>query len=64
MSLSLVNQRFDKLSRKEEELNQYFDVLKQTSNQHPYIKDLRDDYKDDLANYGFSKQELKKEIDE
>jgi hypothetical protein len=64
MSISFVNRKFEALAAKEKAVNDYYDPLNRKGKQHPNIKDLRDDYNEDLQNYGFSKYQLKKEIEE
>lgn len=64
MSISFINRKFEALAQREKAVNDYYDVLQRKGKQHPNIKDLRDDYREDLENYGFSKNQLKKEIEE
>jgi len=64
MSISFINRKFEALAAKEKAVNDYYDCLNHKGKQHPHIQDLRDDYKEDLENYGFSKYQLKKEIEE
>lgn len=59
MSLALINKKFDELNKKEKEIHDYFDPINIHKNQHPNIKDLRDDYNDDFKNYGFNRSQLK-----
>lgn len=52
MSLTLLNKKFEALKAKEELIDQRYDPIRKYKHQHHNIDDLREDYHEDLENYG------------
>lgn len=52
MSLTLLNKKFLALQVREKQIEQHYDPVNRYRKQHPHIEDLRQDYQEDLENYG------------
>lgn len=52
MGLAMLEKKFLALELEERRINDYFDVTRKLKNQHPWISDMRDDFKTDLQNFG------------
>ncbi|CAD8106161.1 unnamed protein product [Paramecium sonneborni] len=59
MSLTLLNKKYQALMQREKQIEDHFDPVVRHKKQHHNIEDLRQDYQEDLENYGFSKQSFK-----
>ncbi|CAD8190022.1 unnamed protein product [Paramecium octaurelia] len=59
MSLTLLNKKYQALMLREKQIEDHFDPVGRHKKQHHNIEDLRQDYQEDLENYGFSKQSFK-----
>ncbi|CAD8095358.1 unnamed protein product [Paramecium primaurelia] len=59
MSLTLLNKKYQALMLREKQIEDHFDPVVRHKKQHHNIEDLRQDYQEDLENYGFSKQSFK-----
>ncbi|CAD8103159.1 unnamed protein product [Paramecium sonneborni] len=59
MSLTLLNKKYQALMLREKQIEDHFDPVIRHKKQHHNIEDLRQDYQEDLENYGFSKQTFK-----
>ena len=49
MSLALIQRKLDKLKEKEQIIKNTYDIRGFNKNQHRYIDDLREDYKNDMV---------------
>ena len=49
MSLALIQRKLEKLKEKEQKIKQTYDIRGFNKNQHRYIDDLREDYKNDMV---------------
>lgn len=52
MGLRLIERKFKALEEEERKIYDYFDLNKKHSNQHPWLDEMRNDYKKDLENFG------------
>lgn len=52
MGKTLIEKKLLELKEEEKRINDYFDVTKRHKKQHPWIDDMRDDFKSDLQNFG------------
>jgi hypothetical protein len=52
MGLRLIERKFKALEEEEREIYDYFDLNKKHTNQHPWLDEMRNDYKKDLENFG------------
>lgn len=52
MGKTLLERKFLELEQEEKRINDYFDVTKRHKKQHPWIDDMREDFKADLQNFG------------
>ena len=48
MSFSILNKKFDELNDKEKKIQSTFNVIGTNKYQHRYIKDLKDDFKEEM----------------
>ncbi|EAR85520.2 hypothetical protein TTHERM_00442700 (macronuclear) [Tetrahymena thermophila SB210] len=61
MSLTIIYRKLQELKEKEKKIQDFYDPVKVHKFQHPHIQDLRDDYQEDIQNYGFSRFAFKEE---
>jgi hypothetical protein len=54
MGRTILEKKFQALEQEEKRINDYFDVTKRHKVQHPWIDDMRQDFKADLQNFGTS----------
>lgn len=52
MGLAMIEKKFLALEAEEKRINDYFDVTRRHKVQHPWISDMREDFKTDLQNFG------------
>ena len=52
MGLRLIEKKFQDLEKEEKEIHDYFDLNKKHKNQHPWLDEMRKDYKNDMKNFG------------
>lgn len=52
MGRKIIENKFLALEKEEKRINDYFDVAKRHKVQHPWISDMREDFKADLQNFG------------
>jgi hypothetical protein len=52
MGLAMIEKKFQALEMQEKRINDYFDVTRRHKVQHPWISDMREDFKTDLQNFG------------
>jgi predicted dithiol-disulfide oxidoreductase (DUF899 family) len=55
MGLRMIENKFKALEKREKELYEYFDVTRKHKRQHPWIEDIKEDFKLDLQNFGKSR---------
>lgn len=58
MGLRLLERKFKALEEEERRIYDYYDLQKPRKNQHVWIKELRDDYTEDIKNFAFPRYNL------
>jgi len=58
MGLRLLERKFKALEEDERRIYDYYDLQKPHKKQHVWIKELRDDYEEDIKNFAFPRYNL------